>query len=147
MSKSSRFKMRDVQPEAYKAMFGLDKYISTTSIDPLHKELIKIRVSQINGCAYCLNKHTQEARKLGETEQRLYLLSVWKEVSFFSEEEKAILALTEEVTLISIDGVTDAVYDKAIELFGEEKTAQIMMLIITFNAWTRIGVSLQMKPE
>lgn len=145
-TKTNRFRMHEVQPEAYKAMFGLDKYLSNTGLDPIQKELIKIRVSQINGCSYCLNKHTQEARNLGETEQRLYLLCVWKEVDLFTEEEKAILALTEQITLISVDGVTDDVYEKVIGLFGEEKTAQLIMMIITFNAWTRIGVSLQMKP-
>jgi AhpD family alkylhydroperoxidase len=141
-----RLKMGRVQPEAYKAMDALDQYLKTTSIDPLHKELIKIRASQINGCSYCIHKHSKDARNLGETEQRLYLLSLWHEAGAFTEEEQAILVLTEEVTLISEHGISDEVYDKAIEILGEEKTAQVIMAAITINAWNRIGVGLRMKP-
>lgn len=143
-----RFLMGKVQPEAYKAMGALDKYVSSTAIAPLHREMIKIRASQINGCAYCVNHHTHDARKLGETEQRIYLISVWREAGeMFSEEEKLLLEMTEEVTLISKHGLSDALYEKAISLLGEEKTAQVIMAIITINAWNRIGVSLNMELE
>jgi AhpD family alkylhydroperoxidase len=145
---STRFKMATVQPEAYKALGALDKYISTSGIDKLQREMIKIRASQINGCAYCVNHHSRDARKLGETEQRVYLISVWREApNVFSEEEQLLLAITEEVTLIHQHGLSDALYDKAIQLFGEEKTAQIIMAVITINAWNRIGVALNMHPE
>jgi AhpD family alkylhydroperoxidase len=145
---SIRFKMATVQPEAYKALGALDKYISTSGIDKLQREMIKIRASQINGCAYCVNHHSRDARKLGETEQRVYLISVWREApNVFSEEEQLLLAITEEVTLIHQHGLSDALYDKAIQLFGEEKTAQIIMAVITINAWNRIGVALNMHPE
>src|SRR6185295_1540529 len=94
-----RFRMRDVQPAAYKPLIELDNFIATTEISPLHREMIKIRASQINGCAYCVNKHTKDARKMGETEQRIYLLSVWRESPQFTEEERVILEMTEEITL------------------------------------------------
>ena len=140
--------MNLVQPEAYKAMYALEKYLSTSAIDPLHKELIKIRASQINGCAFCLNMHTHDARKLGETEQRIYVMSAWREArNLFSEEEQLLLEITEEITLIHQHGLSDALYEKAIKLFGEEKTAQIIMSIITINGWNRIAVALHMEPE
>lgn len=136
-----------VQPEAYTALSALDKYISTSAVDKLHREMIKIRASQINGCAYCVNHHTRDARKMGETEQRVYLISVWREApNVFSEEEQLLLEMTEEITLIHQHGLSDALYDKAIQLFGEEKTAQIVMAIITINAWNRVGVGLSMHP-
>jgi AhpD family alkylhydroperoxidase len=140
--------MGKIQPDAYKAMSALDKYISESAIDKIHREMIKIRASQINGCAYCVNSHTKSARALGETEQRIYLMSVWRESgNVFSEEEKLLLEMTEEVTLIHKNGLSDRLYNKAIELFGEEKTGQVIMAIITINAWNRIGVSLNMTPE
>ncbi len=144
----SRFKMGKVQPEAYKAMSALDRYGSESAIDKLQREMIKIRASQINGCAYCVNSHTKSARALGETEQRIYLMSVWREAGeTFTEEEKLLLEMTEEITLIHKAGLSDRLYGKALELFGEEKTAQVIMAIITINAWNRIGVALNMTPE
>ena len=145
---STRFKMGKVQPAAYKAMDALDNYVSNSGIDKIHQELIRIRASQINGCAYCVNYHTRDARKLGETEQRLYLISVWREAkNVFTEEEQLLFAMTEEITLIHQHGLSDELYNKAIEIFGEEKTAQVIMAIITINAWNRIGVGLNMQPE
>ena len=139
--------MGKVQPNAYKAMDSLDNYVSSTSIDPRQQELIRIRASQINGCAYCVNAHTHDARKAGETEQRIYLISVWREApNVFSEEEQVLLAMTEEITLIHQHGLSEALYDQAIALFGEVKTAEIIMIIITINAWNRIGVGLNMHP-
>lgn len=145
---STRFKMGKVQPEAYKAMNELDKYVNATGIDKMQREMIKIRASQINGCAYCVNSHTRDARKYGETEQRIYLISVWREATnIFTEEEQLLLAITEEITLIHKHGLSEALYEKAIQLFGEEKTAQIIMAIITINTWNRIGVALNMQPD
>jgi AhpD family alkylhydroperoxidase len=141
-----RFLMKEVQPEAYAAMMALEKYIDSTGIDPLHKELIKVRASQLNGCAFCIDKHTKDARKLGETEQRLYLLSAWRESPQFSEQEKVILAMTEEITFISVKGLTNETYDQAIHHFGTARTAQLIMVINTINAWNRIGVSTHRIP-
>jgi AhpD family alkylhydroperoxidase len=143
----NRLIMGKVQPEAYRAMNGLDKYIQSSPLPALQKEMIKIRASQINGCAYCVHSHTTEARKQGETEQRIYLMSVWKEAGdIFSEEEKLLLAITEAITLIHQKGLKDELYERAVRMFGEELTAQIIMMVITINAWNRVGVSLQMHP-
>jgi len=136
----SRVNIQQVEPAAYQAMYGLEKYLSTSKIDPILLELIKMRASQINGCAFCLNMHAIDARKIGETEQRLYLLNAWKETTLFTEEEKAVLALTEEVTLIS-NHVSDATYQNAASLFNEQELSQIMMAIVTINAWNRIAIA------
>jgi len=144
----ARFLMGKVQPAAYKAMWALDAYVQEAAVDKLHKELIKIRASQINGCAYCVNHHTADALRLGEDPKKLYLVSVWKEApNVFDEKEQTILAMTEEITLIHQHGLSEEVYTKALELFGQEMTAQIMMIIITINAWNRIGVGLKMEPK
>lgn len=144
----TRLKMGKVQPGAYKAMDALDTYVSNTGVDQRQQELIRIRASQINGCAYCVNAHSSDARKLGETEHRLYLINVWREAgNVFNEEEQLLLQMTEEITLIHQQGLRDELYDKAIALFGEVKTAQIIMVIIAINAWNRIGVGLNMHPE
>ncbi|KAF2326271.1 carboxymuconolactone decarboxylase family protein [Flavobacterium daemonense] len=142
----SRIVIPTVAPEAYQAMLGLEKYMATTSLTPVHKELIKIRASQINGCAYCINMHTADARKYGVSEQRIYLLSAWREADFYSEEEKAILALTEEITLIS-NHVSDEVYENAAKIFDEKYLAEIILAIITINAWNRIGIATGMRAQ
>jgi AhpD family alkylhydroperoxidase len=143
---NTRVNILQTQPEAYKAMMGLEKYIASTSLDPIHKELIKIRASQINGCAYCIDMHTKDARKLGLTEQRIYLLNAWKEAkSLYTEEERVILAMTEEITLIQ-NHLSDATYNKAMELFDESYVAIIMMMIVTINAWNRIAIATEMQP-
>lgn len=127
-------------------MYGLEKYLSQAKIETSLKELIKIRVSQINGCAYCIDLHTKDARKLGETEQRIYGLIAWRETPFFNDTERAVLALAEEITHISVHGVTDETYNNALQLLGEERLAQVIMAIITINAWNRIGISTRLTP-
>jgi AhpD family alkylhydroperoxidase len=142
----TRFAIKQVAPGSYRALNALDEFMETTPLDPLHKELIKIRASQLNGCAYCVNSHTQDAQKLGETEQRLRLLCVWREAhGFFSEEEQILLAITEEITLIHQCGLSEETYRKAVDVLGEQKTAAAIMGVITINAWNRIGVSLRMQ--
>lgn len=130
-----------LEPNAYKAMRALEDYLNTSSLQPLHKELIKIRASQINGCAFCLDMHTKDALKLGETPQRIFLLDAWRETSLFTKEEKIILGLTEKITLIHQNGVDDDLYQKAIAAFGENYVAQIIMAIVTINGWNRIAIS------
>lgn len=139
-----RIKIKDVEPGVYEAMLAAERQISKFRLDPILRELIKIRVSQINGCGYCINLHTKDARKLGETEQRLYTLAAWWEVPFFTDEEQAALKLAEEITLISSHGVSDAVYEKAITVFGEQKVAQLVLAILTINSWNRIAISTHM---
>jgi len=136
----SRIVIPTVAPEAYQALMNLESYISKTSLTPIHKELIKIRTSQINGCAFCINMHTADARKYGETEQRIYLISAWREADIYTEEEKAILALTEEVTLIS-NHVSEKVYQNAARLFDEKYLAEIILAIITINSWNRFAIT------
>src|SRR3982751_5257661 len=105
----TRIKIDKIEPAGYNAILGLEKFIESTSLTKTHKDLIKIRASQINGCAFCIDMHAKEARKSGETEQRIYLLNSWRDTTFYTEEERAILALTEEVTLIS-NHVSDETY-------------------------------------
>ncbi|WP_306349752.1 carboxymuconolactone decarboxylase family protein [Flavobacterium sp. '19STA2R22 D10 B1'] len=143
---SNRINIAETDAEAYKAMLGLEKYLSTTQLTSTHKELIKIRASQINGCAFCINMHTKDARKYGETEQRIYLLNAWRETTLFTKEEEAILALTEEVTLIN-QHVSDATYKAAATLFDEKYLAQIIMAIVVINAWNRIAITTQLPVE
>ncbi|MDR6966015.1 AhpD family alkylhydroperoxidase [Flavobacterium arsenatis] len=140
----TRVNIFQTQPEAYKAMFGLEKYIASTSLTSTHKELIKIRASQINGCAFCINMHTTDARKQGETEQRIYLLNAWKETTLFTEEERVILEMTEEITLIQKNHLSDATYAKAKNLFTEEYIGNIIMMITIINAWNRIAIATEL---
>ena len=133
-----------VVPEAYEALVNLEKYNATTSVTPIQKELIKIRASQINGCAFCLNMHTADARKYGETEKRIYLISAWREADVFTEEEKAILALTEQITMIT-NHVSNEVYQNAARLFDDKYLAEIIMIIITINSWNRLAIATGMR--
>lgn len=142
-----RINFNNVQPAAYDAMDALDRFVEASSIDKLHRELIKIRASQINGCAYCVDCHSHDALNLGESLQRVLLISAWREAgSIFSEEERLIFQMTEEITLIHQHGLSNDTYEKAIALFGEEKTSQLIMAIITINAWNRIGVATELHP-
>jgi len=136
-----RISIKNLEPDAYKAMLGLEQYIRNSPISPLLLEMIKIRASQINGCAYCIDMHTQEALEIGETQRRIFALSAWKESPLFTEGERIVLQLTEEVTLISKDGVSDDTYDKVINAYGKNGLAQLIMQIIIINSWNRIAVS------
>ena len=141
----TRIRIDQVEPDGYKAVLGLEKFIESTSLKRTHKELIKIRASQINGCAFCIDMHTKEARKAGETEQRIYALNAWRDTRFFTEEERAILALTEEITLIS-NHVKDETYAQAAKVLDEKYLAQVILSIITINVWNRIGISTNLIP-
>jgi len=140
-----RLDISKLEPNAYKAMYGLENYLLTTSLEKSHKELIKIRASQINGCAFCLDMHTKDAIKLGETPQRIFLLNAWRETDLFSAEEKIILGLTEKITLISQGGVDDDLYKKAVDTFGENYVAQIIMACVAINGWNRIAISTNLE--
>ena len=143
----SRISINDLEPRIYQAMSASDKQIELFKLDPKLKELIKVRASQINGCGYCINMHAKDARKLGETEQRLYALSAWWETPFFTEEEQVALKLTEEVTLISNHGVSDEVFENALSTFGQQMVAQLIFTIITTNSWNRIAIATHMIAE
>lgn len=137
----NRIDIQNIEPKAYKAMFALEGYLQNSNLSKSHLELIKIRASQINGCAFCINMHTADALKQGESSQRIFLLNAWKETTLFSEEERTILAMTEEITQISINGLSDETYAKAVKLFDQNYIAQIIMAIVTINAWNRIAIS------
>lgn len=128
-------------------MLGLERYLAATDLDKKLRELVKIRALQINGCAFCIDMHTKDARKLGESEQRIYALNAWQEAPFFTPEERAALALTEAITFVADTRVPDEVYEEAKRLFGEEKLAALIMAIITINAWNRIAISTRMEPK
>lgn len=128
-------------PEVYKQMYTLSLASAKSNLSHIQRELIKIRASQINGCAFCIDMHTKDALKYGETQQRIFLLNAWRETSLFTEEEKAILAITEEVTLISQHGLTETTYNNALKYFNEETIAQIIMSVVVINAWNRISVA------
>jgi AhpD family alkylhydroperoxidase len=141
-----RVNINETEPQAYKAMYALVGYLATAKISNTNTELIKIRASQINGCAYCIDMHTKEALKSGETNQRIFLLNAWRETELFTEEEKVILAMTEEVTLIHNSGLSAETYKKAEQFFDKNVIAQIIMSIVTINAWNRIAISTQLEP-
>lgn len=136
-----RINIQELERNSFKAMLTMESYVKNSQMPGLFRELIKIRASQINGCAYCIDMHTQEALALGETERRIFALSAWKESPLFSEEERAVLQLTEEMTLISKNGVSDETYEKVVKFFGERVLAQIMMQIVMINSWNRVAIS------
>lgn len=142
---SARFDWTTVHPVAYKAGIGMEESLKNSFLTPIQKELIKIRASQINACAFCLNMHTKDAIKYGETPQRIFLLNAWTEAKeLFTEEEQIILQITEEITLISHKGLSEETYQKAKELFNESQLADIIMAAVVINMWNRIAISTHM---
>lgn len=139
-----RLDINEIAPQAYKAMYALEGYLATTQLSKTHKELLKIRASQINKCAFCIDMHTKDAITYGETPQRIFLLNAWHETDLFTEEEKVILAITEEITLIHNHGLSDELYKKATQYFDESYIAQLIMAVVTINAWNRIAISTNM---
>lgn len=131
-----------VAPDALKIMMEMEKYTKTTGLDRKLRELIKIRASQINGCAFCINMHTADARKMGETEQRIYCLSAWRECTFYTDEEKAALELTEHLTLIATKRVPDELYKRVREHYDEKQYVDLILLINQINSWNRISIAM-----
>ena len=142
MKLEQRIDYYNVAPEALKIMMEMEKYTKTTGIDRKLRELIKIRASQINGCAYCLNMHTVDARKMGETEQRIYCISAWQECEFYTEAEKVALELTEYVTLIPTKRVPDELYQRVREHYDEKQYVDLVLIINQINSWNRISISM-----
>ena len=137
----SRVNIEQTKPEVWKAMYHLSGAITSAKLTPIQKHLITMRTSQLNSCAFCINMHTAEALLAGESQQRIFLLSAWRETRLFTPEEKAILALTEEVTLIHQHGVTAETYEQAGEYFDEKTISEIILFTVLMNAWNRIAVS------
>ena len=142
-----RLDIQKLEPKAYTAMFGLESYLRQTQLTVTQRELIKIRASQINGCAYCIEIHAADARRNNETESRIYALSAWRESPLFTPEERSLLQLTDEVTLISNHGLSDAAYNNLKEYFDENTIAQAIMQVAAINAWNRIGVAARLMHE
>ncbi|MBC2901659.1 carboxymuconolactone decarboxylase family protein [Streptomyces cupreus] len=140
-AKAPRMNFAKTAPKVFRALIGFDA-AAREGLDPTLVELVQIRASLLNNCAYCLHMHTNDARKAGETEDRLHMVAVWREARhFFTEREQAALALTEAVTLVSADGVPDAVYAEAAAHFDEQELAQVLALIFTINTWNRVALS------
>src|SRR5262244_2267738 len=128
-----------VDPNDVKAMMGLQAYVNESGLEHALLELVKLRASQINGCAYCIDMHTKDARARGETEQRLYALDAWSETPFYSDRERAELAWTEAVTNLGEGHVPDAVYDRVRKVFNERELADLTLAIVAINAWNRLN--------
>lgn len=143
---AQRFDFSQSDPNAYQAMLGLETYLRQCGLPPQLLHLIKTRASQLNGCAFCIDMHTKEARADGESEQRLYALSAWVETPFFTPAERAALALTEVVTRISEQAVPDAVYAEACQHYSEAEVTQLLIAIVTINSWNRLAIASQVLP-
>ncbi len=140
-----RIQIDQVQPKAYKPLMALENYLEQSQLDVIHKNLIKIRASQLNGCTFCIDMHTKEAIEAGEDHRRIFLLNGWEKAGIFSEEEKVILQMTEEITMIYKYGLSENTYQKAVRLFDEDYIAQVIIAITSINSWNRIAVS-TLKP-
>lgn len=136
-----RIRYPRVAPDAYRAMAALQQYTADCGIEHSLQELVKLRASYMNGCAYCVDMHTKDARVAGETEQRLYAIPVWRETPFFTPRERAALAWTEAVTALGAEGVPDDVYAEARAHFDEAELVRLTMVIIAINGWNRLGVA------
>ncbi len=140
---TSRISFSSAAPDVYRAIDALD---SSVDFDPALIELIRIRASQINGCAYCIDYHARDARRKGESERRIWALSAWRETPFFDERERAALALTEAMTALSETGVADDVYGDAARHFSDRELGNLIGAIIAINAWNRVGVGTALSP-
>ncbi|MED3873682.1 carboxymuconolactone decarboxylase family protein [Lysinibacillus capsici] len=139
---TQRMNYYEIAPDAMKIMMEMEKYTKKSSIERKLRELIKIRASQINGCAYCINMHTADAKKMGETEQRLYCISAWRECTFYSDAEKVALELTEHITLIPEKRVPDELYERVRKHFDEKAYVDLVILINQINSWNRISIAM-----
>ncbi len=135
-----------VPPGAMKAMFGLETYLRGCGLPVNLLHLLKLRVSQINGCAYCIDMHSKDLRAAGETEQRLYLLDAWREAPFYSDRERAALAWAEAVTLVTQGHVPDEVYEQARTQFSEEELANLTLAVVAINGWNRLSIAFRTVP-
>jgi AhpD family alkylhydroperoxidase len=142
----ARMNYPKVSPGAYEAMLGLEKYLHQCGLEEPLIHLIKLRASQINGCAYCLDMHWKDLRAIGETEQRLYGLDAWEESPYYTERERAALAWTEAVTRVSESHVPDEVYEKARKQFNEKELADLTVAVATINAWNRLAIAARSVP-
>jgi len=143
---SERINYAKVTPEGYRAMSGLERYVRGSGLEPSLLELVKLRASQINGCAYCIDMHWKDARARGESEQRLYGLMAWRESPYYTERERAALAWTEAVTLIAGSHVPDELYEEVRQYFNETELANLTFALVAINGWNRLAISLRTEP-
>lgn len=144
---SARLDAQKVSPAAYQALLSLEGFVRKQSkLEPALVQLVRMRASLINGCAYCIDMHSKDARAEGETEQRLYALSAWREGPFFTDRERAALAFTEAITLIGEGHVPGAVYDEARKSFSDEELVNLTVAIIAINAWNRLAITFRFVP-
>lgn len=144
---SARMNWYKASPEAYKAMLGLEQALEKSGLELSLLELLRLRASQLNGCAYCVNMHANDARQAGETEQRLQCLSVWRETAFFTPRERAALAWTESLTLLAQQGAPQAQFEALREQFTDKEVVDLTLAINCINAWNRFGVGFALVPE
>jgi AhpD family alkylhydroperoxidase len=137
----ARKRMFRFWPEGYQALHRLSELVKESGLEPALVELVKMRASQINGCAYCIDMHSKDARAAGETEQRLYALSAWREAPFFTERERAALALTEAVTLVARTHVPQGIIEETASMFTPEERTRLVYAIIEINAWNRLAIT------
>ena len=138
---STRLKLARVAPQAHQAMRALQDYVNNTGLEKSLLELVKLRASYINGCAYCIDMHSKDARHAGETEQRLYAVPVWRETPFYTPRERAALAWTEAVTEIYKGGVSDELFALASEHFTERELVDLTMAVVAINGWNRLAIT------
>jgi AhpD family alkylhydroperoxidase len=141
-----RIDPRKVSPGAVNAMLGLEKYLRTCGLPQRLLDLIRLRVSQINGCGYCIDMHSKDLRAAGETEQRLYLLDAWREAPFYDERERAALAWAEAVTRVTEGHVPDATFEQAHKRFSDEELANLTLAVIAINSWNRLSIAFRTVP-
>jgi len=142
----ARINYAKVAPGVYDAMDALDKYLASCGIEESLLHLVRLRVSQINGCAYCLDMHWKDLRVLGETEQRLYSLDAWRECPYYTERERAALAWAEEVTLVAEGHVPDEVYEEARRHLSERELADLTLAVAAINSWNRLSIAARLVP-
>jgi AhpD family alkylhydroperoxidase len=142
---TQRIDYRAVAPAALRAIYGVEQYVRQSSLEHSLVHLIKLRASYMNGCAYCIDMHTKDARKAGESEQRLYAVPVWRETPFYTPRERAALAWTEAVTEIGRAGVPDELFEEASGLFTEQELVDLTMAVIAINAWNRLAVGFRVE--
>ena len=142
----ARFNCMNAAPRGYGAMLGLEKYFQECGLEQSLLHLIKLRASQVNGCAYCLDMHWKDLRAIGEREQRMYSLDAWRECPYYTDRERAALAWTEAVTLITDGHVPDAVYEEARAHFSEKEMCDLTLAVVAINAWNRLAISSRTVP-
>lgn len=142
----ARINYAKAAPEIYKSMDALDQYLGKCGLDESLLHLVRLRASQINGCAYCIDMHWKDLRAVNETEQRLYSLDAWRECSCYSDRERAALAWTEAVTLITNGHVSDAIYEEVRQHFSEKELSDLTLALATINAWNRLSISARLVP-